>query len=319
MFPFSLRRCGILGINARNLEYLFPQNPRRLYYLADSKLETKKLAQKIGIAVPETYGVISFQNQVKNLSKILRENTSFVVKPSRGSGGDGIVVIKDTTEDGYLKASGTHMKSEDLQYHIHNILGGMFSLSSHSDVAILEYTVQFDPVFDEIAYKGVPDIRIIVYHGVPAMAMLRLPTQISGGKANLHRGGVGVGIDLSTGKTLAGIQHNRYIDDHPETGHPLKDRSIPHWQKILQMSAQLGNETEFGYLGVDIVLDREKGPLLLEINARPGLSIQIANQQGLLPRLQAIDSHLSQLPELEEKVAFAQERFCNDFYQKTWV
>ncbi|RUR72366.1 alpha-L-glutamate ligase-like protein [Chlorogloeopsis fritschii PCC 9212] len=307
---FSLRRYGILGINARNLDYLFPSNPRRLYRFADSKLETKKIAQAIGVAVPETYGVIAFQNEVRNLSNITKEHKSFVVKPAQGSGGDGIVVIKDVTDAGYRKANGSILKPEDLHYHIHNILSGMFSLSGQTDKAIIEYAVQFDPVFDEIAYQGVPDIRVIVYRGVPAMAMLRLPTRASDGKANLHRGGVGVGIDLSTGITLAGIQKNRYIEKHPETGHLLRDRQIPHWQTILEMAAKLGDKTAFGYLGVDIVLDREKGPLLLEINARPGLSIQIANQEGLIPRLEAIDCTFPKLSGIQDKIAFAQETFA---------
>ena len=85
----------------------------------------------------------------------------------------------------------------------------------------------------------------------------------------------------------------------------MRDRQIPHWQTILEMSALLGDKTEFGYLGVDIVLDQEKGPLLLEINARPGISIQIANQAGLLPRLDAIDSARSKLSGFQEKIAFA--------------
>lgn len=310
MFPFSFQRCGILGINSRNLDYLFPTNPRRLYRLADSKLETKKIAQSIGVAVPETYGVITFQNEVKKLSNIVGKHKSFVVKPSQGSGGDGIVVIADVTDEGYRKASGAILEPGDLQYQIYNILGGMFSLGGQTDVAIVEYAVQFDPVFAEIAYQGVPDIRVIVYHGVPAMAMLRLPTRASDGKANLHKGGVGVGIDLSTGKTLTSIQNNRYIENHPETGHPLRDRQIPHWQTILEMATKLGDKTEFGYLGVDILLDQEKGPLLLEINARPGISIQIANQAGLLPRLDAIDSANPKLSGVQEKIAFAQETFA---------
>lgn len=310
MFSFSLRRYGILGINARNLDYLFPNNQRRLYIYADSKLETKKIAQSIGVPTPESYGVITFQNEVKNLSNIVGERKSFVVKPAQGSGGDGIVVIKDVTDEGYRKASGAILEPEDLHYHIYNILGGMFSLGGQTDKAIIEYAVQFDPVFDEIAYQGVPDIRVIVYRGVPAMGMLRLPTRASDGKANLHRGGVGVGIDLATGTTLAGIQKDRYIDNHPETGHSLRDRQIPHWQTILEMAAKLGDKTEFGYLGVDIVLDRERGPLLLEINARPGLAIQIANQEGLIGRLEAIDCALPKLLGVQEKIAFAQETFA---------
>jgi alpha-L-glutamate ligase-like protein len=310
MLSSSLRRSGILGINARNLDYIFASNPRQLYRYADNKLETKKITQNIGVPVPETYGVISFQGEVRSLSNIIKEHKSFVVKPARGSGGDGIVVISDVTDEGYRKASGSIVKPGDLQYHIYNILSGMFSLGGQTDQAIIEYAVQFDPVFAEIAYQGVPDIRVIVYRGVPAMAMLRLPTRASDGKANLHRGGVGVGIDLSTGTTLAGIQRNSYIDNHPETGHSLRDRQIPHWQTILEMAAKLGDKTEFGYLGVDIVLDQQKGPLLLEINARPGLSIQIANREGLIPRLEAIDSALPKLSGVQEKIAFAQETFA---------
>ena len=80
------------------------------------------------------------------------------------------------------------------------------------------------------------------------------------------------------------------------------------------MAAKLGDKTGFGYLGVDIVLDREKGPLLLEINARPGLSIQIANREGLIPRLEAIDAALPKLSGIGDKIIFAREKFAvNNF------
>lgn len=309
MFPFSLKKQGILGINNRNLHYIFPHNPRKLYGLIDNKLETKKIARDVGVPTPECYGTITFQNEVNQLDEIVGDRTSFVLKPAKGSGGDGIIVIKDVTEEGYRKTSGKTLKPSDLRYHIHNILSGMYSLSGLEDQAFLEYAVDFDPVFDEIAYQGVPDIRAIVYKGVPVMAMLRLPTKVSDGKANLHRGGVGLGIDLATGKTLAGIQHNRYLETHPETDKPLSGREIPHWKKIITMSAQLGEKTDFGYLGADIVLDREKGPLLLEMNARPGLSIQIANQAGLIPRLETVERELPKLSGVEQKVEFAMDAF----------
>jgi len=313
MFPFSFNRSGILGINARNLDYLFPNNPRRLYSLADSKLETKKIAQELDVPVPETYSVVTFQNEVKNIAETIGDRHSFVIKPARGSGGDGILVIKDVVESGYQKASGAIIKPDDLKYHIYNILGGMYSLSGNKDAAIIEAAVEFAEVFNDIAYQGVPDIRVITYHGVPAMAMLRLPTKVSDGKANLHRGGVGAGIDLKTGKTTSAIQNNRYIDQHPETGHSLHGCQIPHWQTILEMAAKLGDKTEFGYLGVDIVLDKLKGPLLLEINARPGISIQIANGEGLIGRLETIDQALSKLSGIDEKIEFAQRAFATDY------
>lgn len=307
----SMADNGILGINGRNLDYLFPNNPRRLYKLADDKLETKAIAERVGVAVPETYGVIRRQNEVKQLHNRLKSHDAFAIKPAGGSGGDGIVVINSVTAAGYCKGSGQPLTLEDLQYHLNNILSGMFSLSGNRDRGIIEYAVQFDPVFSDVAYQGVPDVRVIAYHGVPVMAMLRLPTRLSDGKANLHKGGVGVGIDMATGRTTVGIQHNRYIERHPETGSPLGAIAIPHWDEILTMAARLGDETEFGYLGIDFVLDQTLGPLLLEINARPGLSIQIANRVGLLPRLAAVDEVHHKLTDTAEKIAFARRVFTD--------
>ncbi|NEP18372.1 MAG: alpha-L-glutamate ligase-like protein, partial [Leptolyngbya sp. SIO4C1] len=303
---------GILGINSRNLDYIYAHNPRRLYPIIDNKQETKKIAETVSVPVPETYGTIRFQNQVKQFSQLVEQQNRFVIKPAQGSGGDGILVIDAVVEAGYRKASGKVLSLDDLEFHLHNILSGMYSLSGHTDTVLIEYAVTFDPVFDQIAYQGVPDIRVIIYQGVPAMAMLRLPTRVSDGKANLHRGGIGVGIDLATGKTFGGIQHNQYIECHPETQQPLQGHQIPHWSKILQMAAKLGQATSIGYLGIDIVLDKDLGPLLLEMNARPGISIQIANRTGLKPRLAAIDRVAPQLTIPADRIAFARATFAVD-------
>ncbi len=304
-----LRERGILGINSRNLDYIYPGNPRELFPQADNKLETKEIANKIGVPVPETYGTIRFQNEVTTLLTIIKGQNSFVIKPAGGCGGNGILVIKEVKEGQYYKPSGKQLSQDDLKYHIHNILSGMFSLSGRGDVAFIEEAVEFDPIFEEIAYLGVPDLRIIIYRGVPMMAMLRLPSKASDGKANLHKGGLGVGIDIATGLTLRGIQYNRYVTQHPDTSGNLEGHQIPHWDHILDIAAKLGDQTEFTYLGVDIVLDKNRGPLLLEINARPGLSIQIANGVGLLPRLDKIDHMLSALKTVDDKIAFAKEAF----------
>ena len=145
---------------------------------------------------------------------------------------------------------------------------------------MIEYRVKFDDAFKQISFKGVPDIRVIVVKGLPVFAMLRLPTAASDGKANLHRGGVGVGIDIATGVTTHAIQFNRAVDAHPETGAALTGVQTPHWPRILEMASQSYDMTQLGYLGVDVILDRDKGPMLLELNARPGISIQLATRSG---------------------------------------
>src|SRR5262249_8259025 len=156
--------------------------------------------------------------------------------------------------------------------------------------AILQQRVRLHPDFEPIAYKGIPDIRVILYRHEPAMAMLRLPTKASNGRANLHQGGIGTGVDLSSGLTHHAVQRNRFVLEHPDTGVAVVGRRVPHWKEVLDTSRRVAEAVGLGYVGVDIVIDAEQGPMLLEANARPGLAIQIANARGLLPRLAEIDA-----------------------------
>ncbi|MBI2532370.1 MAG: alpha-L-glutamate ligase-like protein [Deltaproteobacteria bacterium] len=305
----KLRQLGVLGINRRNSRYLLRYNPRRLYPLVDDKLQTKRLADRAGIAAPELYGVVEIHRQIRDLPKLLAEHPDFVVKPSRGSGGDGILVVAGRSKNGYRKSNGTLISPEVLAHHVANFLSGMYSLGGQADVALIEYRVRSHPVFDPISYQGVPDIRLIVFMGVPVMAMVRLPTRQSDGKANLHQGALGAGIDLTTGKTLTAVWGNGVVEDHPDTGNALTGIRIPAWSQLLVLAAKCWELTGLGYQGVDFVLDGDKGPLLLEINARPGLNIQIANRVGLLPRLKLVEAHLKELGDASERVAFARNYF----------
>lgn len=177
------------------------------------------------------------------------------------------------------------------------------------DKAMIEYKINFDPIFKEISFQGVPDIRIIVFKGIPVMSMLRLPTKMSDGKANLHQGAIGVGVDIANGKTSRAVWKNRVIAHHPDTAAPLSSIEIPHWDEILLNAAQAREIVGLDYLGVDIVLDQDLGPLILEFNARPGLAIQAVNGCGLSPRLEKVMS-IKKLPSsCEKRVAMAKNLF----------
>ncbi len=278
---FGLGKHGITGINKRNLDFIFEHNPREFYPVADSKLRTKQLAESVGVAVPKLFHVIEFQHDARRFDEIVASFPSFVVKPDHGSGGGGILVIDEKTFSGYRKASGDMIDTPEIRFHLQNILSGMFSLGGQPDAALIEQKVEFDPIFANIAYQGVPDIRIIVKEGAPLMAMLRLPTKASDGKANLHVGGIGAGIDMERGITTHAVQYDRYITHHPETGHILTGHTIPDWLDMLDIAVNMQKACGLGYVGVDIVLDKKLGPMVLEINARPGISIQVANRKGL--------------------------------------
>jgi alpha-L-glutamate ligase-like protein len=308
----GLSKYRIMGINARNRDFISEQNDRRYYPLVDDKLETKRLALAAGINVPELYGVIEFISQASKVIEIAHPQKRFVVKPCRGSGGNGVLVVRDVIGDKVQKASGELVSAADLQYFVSNVLSGMYSLKGTSDKALIEYAVQFDPIFNDITYQGVPDIRIIVYKGVPVMAMLRLPTRASDGKANLHKGGIGVGIRMETGTTMYGVQHSHFIDEHPETLQPLSGRVIPQWPFLLETAAKFYEITKLGYVGVDIVLDKDKGPMVLEANARPGIAIQIANRCGLKSRTDRVDAEDVRGWSLSQRVDFALHAFQED-------
>ncbi len=305
-----LRERGVLGINRRNSAYVRLWNPRRLYPLVDDKLRTKELAIASGMPVPELYAVVTAQHDVRGLRKALADREQFVVKPAHGSGGNGILIIIGRRGELYLKSSGAVMDWAELDHHISNALSGLYSLGGQRDRVLVEYFVQSEPELEKISYRGVPDIRLIVYRGFPAMAMIRLPTHLSDGKANLHLGAVGVGIDLSQGVTLQGVQGTEVVVLHPDTGNCLEGLEIPHWDQILKLAAECFDMTGLGYLGVDLVIDQKHGPLILELNARPGLAIQIANGTGLHSRLELIDEHADTSDSLEERIAFARQHFA---------
>jgi len=310
-----LREAGVLGLNERNTDFIMRLNPRRLYPRVDDKVITKELALEAGMAVPELYGVISNQGEIKEFSDIVAERESFVVKPAQGSGGDGILVVTGRSQrkrDSFRLASGVLISRGEISHHISNIVGGQYSLSGNRDKALIEYCVNFDPVFAEVSHQGVPDIRVIVYRGYPAMAMVRLPTRASDGKANLHQGAVGAGVDMSLGETLAGVLGNELVDEHPDTGALVAGLQIPQWDFILETAARGFEVTELGYLGVDMVIDRDLGPMILEMNARPGLNIQIANGTGLANRIARIEEVFDPHAAPEQRALFARREFATN-------
>ena len=307
--PRTLKARGILGINQRNVGVIGKYNPRSNYRLVDNKLRTKQAAERAGIPVPALYAVVNRQHNASGIVDTVEGYTRFVVKPAQGSGGKGILVITGRAGTNYVKSSGVEITGRELRRHVSNILAGLYSLGGRNDAAMIEALIDFDPGLAHYSFEGVPDIRIIVFHGVPVMAMMRCATHASDGKANLHQGAVGVGLNLGTGKPLRAVQHGQFLHAHPDTGAAFADLAIPGWDAILSLAARCADMTGLGYLGADIVLDRERGPVLLELNARPGLAIQVANEAGLAHRLAQARDIAVQSIDTEERIAQARRVF----------
>ncbi|MCM2351462.1 MAG: alpha-L-glutamate ligase-like protein [Bacteriovoracaceae bacterium] len=292
----DLKQMGILGINNRVGRYILRHNKRANYPLVDNKVLTAQRAAAWGIPTPENYLVVENYGSLKNLHLKLLNYDSFVIKPAKGSQGNGIIVIKEIIKEekhGEIRilcrrSNDKLMDIDEVKHHISGILSGLYSLGGQSDAAIIQAKIDKHPIFDDYSYSGIPDIRVIVFEGFPVMSMVRLPTKSSDGKANLHQGAIGAGLNLSNGWTNNAVINNQVVDTHPDTGHNLSGLKLPFWREILELAAHCYDMVELGYLGADIVLTPDQGPILLELNARPGLGIQIANLAGLVPRLEKI-------------------------------
>ncbi len=307
--PATLKRRGVLGMNRRNIAYIGRYNPREHYPLVDDKLKTKLIAERAGLHVPRLLHVVRTQHEIEEIAGLLGALSSFVIKPAQGSGGKGILVIESQRDGGFVKSSGDRLDLNDVKRHLSNIISGLHSLGGRADVAIVESLVRVSPLFKEVSFEGVPDIRLIVFKGYPVMGMLRLATHASDGKANLHQGAIGVGVDIGSGRSISAVQHDERLHRHPDTNADLTALAVPNWNELLLLAARCYEVTQLGYLGCDIVLDEQLGPLVLELNARPGLSIQLANNEGLLPRLRLIESLEMPATDPAERVAFAMEHF----------
>jgi alpha-L-glutamate ligase-like protein len=285
-----LRELGVLGMNRRNAAYVLDHNPRARFPLVDDKLRMHDLCRRIGVPTPAVYAAVTSYGELGRLPGLLGDRGDFVVKPNRGSAGRGVLVLTGRAGAGYRRHNGEVLSPAALRQHLSDTLSGMYSLGGHPDAALIQQRVRLHPAFAAVTHKGIPDVRVILFRGEPAMAMLRLPTRQSGGRANLHQGGIGTGVDLATGVTHHAVQRDRLVERHPDTGRPVVGLRVPCWDAVLAMSRRVASAVGLGYLGVDVVVDADQGPLLLEANARPGLAIQIANGQGLLPPLRAIDA-----------------------------
>jgi len=306
--------------NERNKIYL-KKNSVEGRVLADSKYRTKKVLAKAGVGVPELIKRFKKESEVDNFVWEKLEG-NFVIKPVSGLGGKGIIVVRKRAKwaGEWHLMDGSIITIADIKRHCAEILAGRFNSHGMGDNVLLEERIKIHPMFLSLTSWGTPDVRVIVYNKVPVMAMLRVPTAKSGGKANLQQGAIGLGIDLATGITTFGIEGkgeeiNKIYDYKRKKNRKVNGIKIPFWREILETAVKCQLAVpELVFLGVDIVLDKEKGPMVLEVNARSGLSIQICNKAGLKARMSKVED--VEVRSVNHSVTLAKYLFGEVFFEK---
>jgi alpha-L-glutamate ligase-like protein len=339
----------MFGINLKQYRQFLTKNERNKVYLrknssegrmmADSKYKTKRRLDKAGVTVPKLIKRFVNPDEVSSFAWEQLEG-NFVVKPVSGYGGEGIVIIRkkigknpskpfpnpsldragNIHKDEWQLMSGKTVGTEDLKRHCLEIMAGRYSLHGIPDSVLVEERVKIHPMFLSLTKAGTPDIRVIVYNKIPVMAMLRIPTEKSGGKANLQQGAIGLGVDLATGITTYGIEGKgeeikKIFDRGKKKMIKVNGIRIPMWREILETAVNCQKAIPgLGFMGVDVVIDKDKGPEVLEVNARPGLSIQICNKAGLRLRMEKVEG--IEARSVDHSVTLAKYLFGESFFEK---
>jgi alpha-L-glutamate ligase-like protein len=328
----------MFGINLNQYRQFLTKNERNKVYLrkntslgraiADSKHKTKLLLGKAGVGVPVLIKRFRDSDDIEKF-KWEKLDGNFVVKPVSGYGGEGILIIRKRIaekksevggEVRFQLMDGRIVSAGEINIHCQNVLAGKYSLHSMPDTVLVEERIKIHPMFLAITKSGTPDIRVIVYNRVPVMAMFRIPTEKSKGKANLQQGAMGLGVDLATGITTFGIEGKgeeikKLYDSGKKKWIKVNGIKVPMWREILETAVNCQKAIPgLGFLGVDVVLDKERGPMVLEVNSRPGLSIQICNKAGLKQRMEKVDD--IDVRSTNHAVTLSKYLFGESFFEK---
>ncbi len=277
----------VLTMNVRNREFLAKYNPPATMARL-GKDEAKRILIPLGVPMAKTYGILRSHADVAAMCPWMATHDRFVLKPASGHGGEGILLVLGKDGDAYDTSMGP-LTEPQVEAHGLAILAGEYG-GDHRDAAVLEELLDPHPSLKELSPLGLADVRVISFRGYPVMAMMRIPTRASGGKANLHLGAVAAGVRLSTGTIVHCVWRGQPQPNHPDTDVPLLGRTVPSWDEILELAAEAQRLSGLGFAGVDISLDARQGPVVMEVNRRPGLEIQNANAAGLLRRLRMVEA-----------------------------
>ena len=275
----------ILGINLRNA-LIAKYNPRWAIEQARDKVAAKVALNAGGVTTTGTIAVISSYGDLLSFDPVRDLPDSWAIKPARGSQGDGILLALRREGNNWFKGSGTKLTPGDVMNHLRRIIDGGFSGDTGSDdAALIEPLIRPDKRISALTPEGLPDVRVISLREHPLMAMMRIPTLASDGKANLHQRAIGAAVDIDTGIITRAMVVGKEITHHPDTNIQLIGVKLPEWDRVLEISSKCSAAIGLGYLGVDIILDENDGPMVLEVNAHPGIEIQNINQKGLRAKM----------------------------------
>jgi hypothetical protein len=253
--------------------------PREYEILFNDKAVCELLCKGIGINnLPHTYGIISpDQNYKEKLRSWFQNNyvDSLIIKPLKGMMGRHIVLAKRINNNIVIQSKKGFIPLQD--FHL-------------AKTAIVQEVVKQDRRLSAFSSSSVNTIRVLTMYTINESTIILAAIMRCGvGESyvdNWSAGGVSVGIDTETGR-LKKYGYNkegtRYIE-HPTSRVMFEDFIIPQWQQISELAIKIQQAFPcYRILGMDIALQENGEPILIEVNDRPGF---LAMEQLCGPLLQ---------------------------------
>lgn len=212
------------------------------------------------------------ESRIEDLRNFLSQNDMFMEKPVDGIAGRDVKKV-------YANAVG------DIQNYYNYLKDNRLFLD--------QYIIQHEKM-SALCPKSVNTVRLMTssVSGVPEIFFAGL--RVGNGSAdidNFHGGGMGVLVDLDSGKLIGNATDKKLnqFECHPVTNTKFDGYAIPYWEEAKQMVCKAASvEPHIMVVGWDVAIT-ENGPTLIEANRRPGFDMpQVLYNRGLKSTMKKI-------------------------------
>jgi len=245
--------------------------------LFNDKAVCEQLCRGTGIAMPHTYGILyPDQNYKEKITLYFNESSanSLIIKPILGHAGLGIVLAKKDTNGIFIQSKKGCEPLSD------------FVLKEN---AIVQEVLSQDSRISAFSSSSINTIRVVtLFANDESIIVMSATMRFSVGTSfvdNWSAGGVAVGVDCDTGKLkkYAYDKKGRRYVEHPTSKLIFEHFVVPEWDKILELAKIIQKACPFyRLLGMDIAIQKNGQPTLIEVNANSDLIFQEQTSGPLL-------------------------------------
>ncbi len=196
-----------------------------------------------------------------SLEEFLEADGELVYKVIDGECADGVMLVN---------TEGESVRVDDKVYTKQE-----FIESIKDQKIIVQNVVKQHSALQAFGTRSVNTIRVVTIQGKSGAvgvfaAFLRLSASADSFVDNRAKGGLGIGVDLQTGKLMKyGLPHDSFgvkLEEHPLSGIHFEGYQLPYWEETVELVKNAHKQFyEIQSIGWDVILT-ENGPVLLEGN-----------------------------------------------------